>query len=241
MVPNLTRSPYHSSVSTLFPAETLLAPPPRAAQRLLGAVLVHRAESGTTSGIIVETEAYCESDPASHTFTGRTERNQIMFGRAGHAYVYFTYGIHWCFNVVTGEDGNGEAVLVRALQPLTGLALMASRRRIALPNDSTAWLLRRAKTEPRVRKALISLASGPAKLTSAMGLDGEAYGLPLLTPRGALRLLAPETPVPTRSVVASPRIGIRRATDKPWRFHIAGNPYVSRPSRGGRVSPQPQR
>jgi DNA-3-methyladenine glycosylase len=236
-----TRTPYYSAVAAIFPADALLTSPTRAAQRLLGAVLVHRTHDGTTSGIIVETEAYCETDPASHTFAGRTERNQIMFGRAGHAYVYFTYGIHWCFNVVTGEDGRGEAVLVRALQPLKGLALMAGRRDIQLPSESTARLLRRAEREPRVRKVLISLASGPAKLTQAMGLGGEVYGLDLVTPRGALRLLAPETPVPTRSIVASPRIGIRRATDKHWRFQIAGNPYVSRPSRVGRVSPEPQR
>ena len=118
---------------------------------------------------------------------------------------------------------------MRALQPLTGLALMAGRRNIQLPSESRARLLRRAEREPRVRKALISLASGPAKLTQAMGLGREAYGVDLLRQRGALRLLAPEPPVPTRSVVASPRIGIRKATDKPWRYHIADNPYVSQP------------
>lgn len=213
---------------TVFPVDALLSSPTRAAQQLLGAILVHRTEEGTTSGIIVETEAYCESDPASHTFGGRTQRNQIMFESAGHAYVYFTYGIHWCVNVVTGREGRGEAALIRALQPLTGLALMARRRRVELPGDGAARLLKRAPGEHTIRKALISLSSGPARLSQAMGLGRHLNGTYLLRPRGAFRLRAPETPVPARRIVASPRIGIRRATEKRWRFHIAGNPYVSR-------------
>lgn len=194
---------------------------------MLGAQLVHRTSEGTTSGIIVETEAYCESDPASHTFGGPTPRNSVMFGPAGHAYLYFTYGIHWCFNVVTGEDGRGQAVLVRALEPLSGLSVMARRRGIALPGDTSTWL-RRAPDEPHTQRALIGLTSGPAKLAQAMGLGGDRYGTYLLNPRGALRLHAPEQPVPTRRIVASARIGIRKATDTRWRFYIAGNPYVSR-------------
>ena len=215
-------------MTTVFPVEALLTAPTRAARQLLGAVLVHRTPEGTTSGIIVETEAYCETDPASHTFGGRTERNRIMFESAGHAYVYFTYGIHWCVNVVTGPEGRGEASLIRALQPLTGLALMARRRRVELPGGGAAELLGRASEEPKIQRALISLASGPARLTQAMGLGQSAYGTYLLRARGAFRLRAPEISVPDRRIVASPRIGIRRATRKRWRFHIAGNPYVSR-------------
>ena len=217
------------AVTTEFPVEALLTAPTRAARHLLGAVLVHRTREGTTSGIIVETEAYCERDPASHTFRGRTQRNQIMFEQAGHAYVYLAYGIHWCFNIVTGPEGRGEAALIRALQPLTGLALMARRRSVALPGDGAARLVRRASEEPMIRKALISLSSGPARLTQAMGLDRQVYGTYLLKAHGAVRLRAPETPVPARHIVASPRIGIRKAAEKRWRFHIAGNPYVSRP------------
>ena len=215
-------------VPTVFPVAALLTSPARAARQLLGAVLVHRTPDGTTSGIIVETEAYCETDPASHTFRGRTQRNQIMFERAGHAYIYFAYGVHWCVNVVTGPEGRGEASLIRALQPLTGLVLMARRRRVELPGGGAAGLLRRASEEPTVQRALTSLTAGPARLTQAMGLGQRVYGTYLLRARGAFRLRAPEIPVPDRRIVASPRIGIRRATQKRWRFHIAGNPYVSR-------------
>jgi DNA-3-methyladenine glycosylase len=214
-------------VATIFPIDALRSAPTQSARRLLGAQLVHRTADGTTSGIIVETEAYCESDPASHTFGGPTPRNRVMFGPAGHAYVYFTYGIHWCFNVVTGQDGKGQAVLIRALEPLSGLSIMARRRGIVLPGDGKTWLTR-APGEPETRKALLALSSGPAKLTQAMGLHGDMYGDYLLNPRGALRLHAPARPVIARRIVASPRIGIRKATDKRWRFHIAGNPYVSR-------------
>jgi DNA-3-methyladenine glycosylase len=214
-------------VAAVFSLDALLLSPTRAARQLLGAVLVHGTAEGTTSGMIVETEAYCETDPASHTFGGRTPRNQVMFGPAGHAYVYFTYGIHWCFNVVTGKDGRGEAVLVRALEPLSGLSIMARRRGIALPGAAGSWL-ERATDEAATRKALVSLSSGPAKLTQAMGLHGEMYGTHLLNPRSAVQLHAPQMRVPARTIVSSPRIGIRKATEKRWRFHIAGNRYVSR-------------
>jgi len=214
-------------VAAVFPLDALLLSPTRAARQLLGAVLVHRMAGRTTSGMIVETEAYCETDPASHTFGGRTPRNQVIFGPAGHAYVYFTYGIHWCFNVVTGQDGRGEAVLVRALEPLSGLSIMAHRRGIALPGVAGTWI-ERATDEAATRRVLVSLSSGPAKLTQAMGLHGEMYGIPLLNPRSAVQLHAPQMRVPARTIVSSPRIGIRKATEKRWRFHIAGNRYVSR-------------
>ena len=214
-------------MATAFPIEDLLTSPPRAARQLLGAILVHRTPDGLTSGIIVETEAYCETDPASHTFGGKTQRNRIMFERAGHAYVYFTYGIHWCVNVVTGPAGRGEAALIRALQPLTGLALMARRRGMELPGG-TARLLRRAAEESTLQRTVVSLCSGPARLTQAMGLGQHVYGTDLLRTRGAFRLQAPEVALSDRHIVASPRIGIRRATRKRWRFHLAGNPYISR-------------
>ena len=213
--------------ANVFPVDALLTRPPQAARHLLGAVLVHRTAAGTTSGIIVETEAYCESDPASHTFGGKTQRNQIMFERAGHAYVYFTYGMHWCFNVVTGPEGSGEAALIRSLQPLTGLALMARRRGLALPEGVAARRLTRTPQDRATRKVLTALCSGPARLAQAMGFDRRVYGTHLLTTRGALRLRASERPVAAGQIVASPRIGIRKATETRWRFHLAGNLYVS--------------
>jgi DNA-3-methyladenine glycosylase len=150
-----------------------------------------------------------------------------MFGPAGHAYVYFTYGMHWCFNVVTGRDGRGEAVLVRALEPLSGLSHMARRRKITAPGAADTWI-ERAADEPATRRALVSLTSGPAKLTQAMGLHGEIYGAALLNRRSPVQLHARQMRVPARTIVSSPRIGIRKATQKRWRFHIAANPYVSR-------------
>ena len=215
-------------MSTSFPIGSLLTSPTRAARRLLGGVLVHRTPDGTTSGMIVETEAYGENDPASHTFTGRTDRNHIMFGRAGHAYVYLSYGIHWCFNVVTGPDGQGEAALIRALQPLAGLAIMGRRRGVTLPEIDEASLLSRASVEPKTRRMLVSLCSGPGRLTQAMGVGPEHYGVDLLTPRGGLCLLAPAVLAPTTRMVSSPRIGIRQAQEQRWRFSLADNIYVSR-------------
>ena len=197
--------------STVFPMQALLTSPPRAAQQLLGAILVHRTPEGITSGIIVETEAYCETDPASHTFRGRTQRNRIMFERAGHAYVYFTYGIHWCVNVVTGPAGRGEAALIRALQPLTGLALMARRRGVELPGNGTARLLRRAAEEPTVQRTVVSLCSGPARLTQAMGLGSTSTGR---TCSGRV----------VRSVCTRPRSPCPTGTSSPLRVSAFGEP-----------------
>ncbi len=121
----------------------------RAAPNLLGWVLVHDSRDGTTAGIIVETEAYTAHDAASHSYRGKTARTEVMFGPAGHLYVYFTYGMHYCINVVTGAEGNGEAVLIRALEPIEGLELMKQRR---------------GQTDE------LQLTNGPAKLTQAMGI-----------------------------------------------------------------------
>ena len=162
---------------------------------LLGRDLVAPGPRGTLLvARIVETEAYGPRDPASHAFRGMTERNAAMFGRPGHLYVYFTYGMHWCANVVTGRRGEGSAVLLRAAVPLAGLPVMARRRGRSAERD---------------------LCSGPAKLAQAFGLTGADDGSDLV--RGRIRVTTGEPPV-RGSVWRGPRVGISRARETPWRF-----------------------
>jgi DNA-3-methyladenine glycosylase len=153
-------------------------------------------------GRIVEVEAYDQQDPASHAHGGRTARNAAMFGPPGHAYVYRSYGIHWCLNLVCGGDGVPEAVLIRALEPTARLDLQRTRRGVA---DVRA------------------LCSGPGKLCQALGITREHDGLALDTPPFELveREEVPE-------IVTGPRIGITRATELSWRYMSAGSPYLSR-------------
>lgn len=150
----------------------------------------------------METEAYRQDDAASHSFGGQTQRNAVMFGPGGYAYVYFTYGMHYCFNVVAGEADWAEAVLIRALQPTQGMAAMQRRRHT---------------TEP------YNLCSGPAKLVQALGLGPDQNGASLATRE--LHIMPRPSPP---AITASPRIGIRRATTQPWRFFITNNPYVTK-------------
>jgi len=150
--------------------------------------------------VIVETEAYASDDPASHAFGGSTQRNATMFGPPGHLYVYRSYGVHWCANVVCRV---GSAVLLRALQPTDGLDEMRGRRRL---------------DDPRV------LAAGPGRLTQALGLTGANDGDDLTAP--PYELVGPSEPV---EVVASTRIGISKAVERPWRYTLKGSSFVSRP------------
>lgn len=161
-------------------------------------------------GVIVETEAYQRDDPASHSFAGPTRRNGAMFGPPGRAYVYRSYGMHWCFNIVCGQEGGGEAVLLRALEPTAGIEAMVARR---------------GTSESRL------LCAGPGRLSEALGIDIALDGRDLLGPPFAF---APARPV---DVVAGPRIGISRATDRPWRFCAAGSNHLSRPLRRAETSP----
>ena len=156
-------------------------------------------------GIIVEVEAYHHTDPAAHSFGGRTERNAVMFGPPGYAYVYRSYGIHWCLNFVCEREGEASAVLIRALAPTDGIATMRGRRGVADERQ---------------------LCSGPGKLCEALGVTAAMNGLALTRPPFLLRL-STERP----AIVTGPRIGITKAADLPWRYGLAGSPHLSKPFR----------
>jgi len=187
------------------------------ARELLGAVLECRTPEGLASGRVVETEAYLgPHDPACHAVVGRTRRTWHLHGRPGIAYVYRIYGMHWCFNAVTLPEGVGSAVLVRALVPLDGLALMRARR--GRPPDDA---------HPRRDR---DLTNGPGKLCAALGITGALDGVPLdAAPLDAATLcLRADAAYSDADVVVTPRIGITRAADWPLRYCVRGDPYVSR-------------
>ena len=165
--------------------------------------LVHESPEGRTIGKIVETEAYLHNDPAAHSFSGRTKRNSPMFEKPGTAYVYFTYGMHFCFNVVTAEEGVGEAVLIRALEPVEGIALMKKRRK---------------------QEDVQQLCNGPAKLVQAMGIH-KNHNIHFLLNKP---LYLEQREREKIKIVSVTRIGISKAVEKKWRFYLKNNPFVSR-------------
>jgi DNA-3-methyladenine glycosylase len=174
---------------------------PQVAHRLIGVTLL----VGGIGGIIVETEAYDGEDPASHSFSGPTPRNAVMFGPPGRAYVYLSYGIHWCLNFVCREAGHGAGVLIRALEPTAGVSTMINRRR---------------QQDPRM------LCAGPGRLGQALAITRELNGKRIDAAPFSL------TAASTRArVVCGPRIGISKAVERPWRFGLAGSRYLSRPFR----------
>ena len=188
---------------TPLPRDFYLQDTITAARKLLGKLLVHCAPEGVISGRIVETEAYLRDDPACHACRGMTNRNRVMFGPPGHAYVYFTYGNHYCMNAVTQPEGIAEAVLIRAIEPLEGTEMMKRNRRA---DD------------------LKNLCSGPGKLTQALGIGREHNGLDLT--QSCLIVACGED---IEDVVETTRIGIREAADKPWRFYSRkSSEWVSR-------------
>jgi DNA-3-methyladenine glycosylase len=186
--------------------EELLEDAVSAANNLLGWKLIHETPEGITSGYIVETEAYTMDDPASHAYGGPKIRNQAMYERAGTIYIYFTYGMHYCVNLVTGPEGYGQGVLIRALEPVDGIDLMRQRRGVE-------------HTE--------QLTNGPAKLVQALGITKQLYGTHIS--KGPLRL---EPGLIPDQIVQTTRVGISKAIDQPWRFYIAANPFVSKLSKG---------
>ena len=192
-----------------MPRSRLQGAPPEVAPRLLGAVLVSNVEGQRVAARISEVEAYggVGEDPGSHAFRGQTPRNATMFGPAGHAYVYFTYGMHWCVNVVTGPEGSASAVLLRAGEIVEGIEVARARRPSARSDRD--------------------LARGPARLTTAMGITGALDGVDLFADASPLRLLLPSRPDP--AVVEGPRTGVAGpGAPTPWRFasdHPTVSPY----------------
>ncbi len=180
-----------------------------AAKDLLGKILVRKIDKTILSGKIVEVEAYRGAkDPASHAYRGKTKRNEAMFGAGGFLYVYFTYGMHFCANVVTGKKDVGEAVLIRAIEPLEGVKTMGKNRGFA-----------------KNRMNEVNLTNGPAKLCQAFGIGRKDNRTDLL---GNNIFLIEGKSIPKSSIGASPRIGISRGKEKKWRFFVKGNTWVSK-------------
>lgn len=186
-----------STAEPLSP-EFFARPSPVVARELIGVTFLVDG----VGGVIVETEAYDHEDPAAHSFVGPTARNAVMFGPPGRAYVYRSYGIHWCVNFVCGGSPGG-AVLIRALEPASGIEIMRSRR--SVENER-------------------ALCSGPGKLCQALAITREHNGARL--DEAPFRLLARQAPPP---IAVGPRIGITKAVETPWRFGWAGSPFLSRP------------
>lgn len=174
------------------------------AKELVGCLLVRVADGTRLSGTVVETEAYRGSrDPASHAYRGKTKRNDVMFGPAGFAYVYFTMGVHYCLNVTTEKEGFPAAVLIRAVQPVEGTEKMKRNRGV---------------------RELTRVAAGPGNLTKALGIDGELNGEDMVTSR---RLFF-EAGEKVRDIGASSRVGVSAGKSFRWRFYAKGNPFVSK-------------
>lgn len=191
-----------------LPRSFYLRPTITIAKDLLGKHLVRKIGRSILVGKIVEVEAYLgEKDPASHAYRGLTKRNEVMFRQGGHLYVYFTYGMHYCCNVVTEDEGTGHAVLIRAVEPLEGIRTMRKRR--GLGKEAADRLL----------------TNGPAKLCKALAIGREENGADLL---GNKIWIAPGPQVRPSEIEASVRIGITKGAEKKWRFYIRQNAFVSK-------------
>jgi DNA-3-methyladenine glycosylase len=195
--------------SPLLTASALSGDVLDAARRLLGCALAAETPEGEVRVRLVEVEAYRGADdPASHSYRGRTARNAVMWGPAGHLYVYFVYGMHFCANITCLEDGTSGAVLLRAGELLSDPGVAHLRRPTARGRDD-------------------ELARGPARLCTLLGLDREYNGIDVLSPASPVRLEAGE-PVPDDDIRAGPRVGVAAGQGRPWRFWVAGSPAVTR-------------
>ncbi|WP_026995317.1 DNA-3-methyladenine glycosylase [Flectobacillus major] len=189
-----------TDISTLLQLDTLSL-----SKELLGWTLTLSSEEGTTSGIIVETEAYLQDDPACHAYRKKSTRNAPMFGQAGTIYVYQIYGMHYCVNIACNQENIGEAVLIRALEPTQGIELMQERRNSLI---------------------LKNLCSGPAKLVQAMGIHKDMNFWTIQ--QSNLSVLPPQSNIAENDIVTTTRIGITQGADLPYRFYIKNNPFISR-------------
>lgn len=183
------------------------------AKDLLGKIFIRKIGNSSLSGMIVETEAYLHTDPASHSYRGKTERNSAMFDTGGHLYVYFTYGMHFCANVVTSNKNTGEAVLIRAVEPIEGIEMMTKNR---LLDD------RRRHSDDR---RLHTLTNGPAKFAQAFQLTRQQSGIDLT--KSEMFIVDAGVNV-RRMIVAGVRVGISAGKGKKWRFYLKNNPWVSK-------------
>jgi DNA-3-methyladenine glycosylase len=202
----------------LLPRGFFGRPAQEMAPGLLGCVLRHDTPDGAVAVLLTEVEAYAgAADAASHAFRGRTARTAVMFGEPGHSYVYFTYGMHFCVNLVCLPEGTASAVLLRAGRVIEGAALAASRR----------YAGRAAGPETSGPAGERDLARGPARLCQALGIDRSLNGADVCDPASPLRVSGPAQVVGTADIDCGPRVGVSRAAEVPWRFWIAGEPTVS--------------
>ncbi len=204
-----------------LPRSFYLRPTVLVAKALLGKYFVRNYRGKKLISKIVETEAYCEGDPASHSYRGKTKRNEVMFWRGGHLYVYFTYGMHFCANVVTREEGVGEAVLIRAVEPIEGKDIMMKNR-----FSSRRFTIHRSPVNQlTTHHSLMNLTNGPAKFCQAFGVGRKENGIDLL---GNEIFIASGEKIPASKIGTSSRIGIKNGTEKKWRFFVKGNNWVSK-------------
>lgn len=195
----------------VLPKKFYIRPVLAVAKDLLGKVLIKTESKKMFAGRIVEVEAYDGSiDEASHSYNGKTKRNEVMFNTGGCLYVYFTYGAHFCSNIVTGKEGYGNAVLIRAVEPLAGIDYM---------------IVNRFNRELKSEKELCNLTSGPGKVSKAFGFDSSYSGMDLTN---SSVYLLDQPRLNSNKIGISKRIGITRSVDLPWRFFEIGNPYLSR-------------
>ena len=230
-----------SELTDLLPRDVLDRPSTEVAPDLLGCVLEHETTDGLVAVELTEVEAYAgRSDPASHAYRGKTARNAVMFGPPGHAYVYFTYGMHFCVNMVcSGEEGSASAVLLRAGAIVAGEDLARARRtRGPVPEGAVS---EGPVSRGRARIASRDLARGPARLCQALGIDRSLDGADVCAPESPLRVRAEagnparsagpgpgdDPPEPPRKIVTGPRVGVSSAAEIPWRFWYEGDPTVS--------------